>query len=350
MKALPSSIKANATSNDNQHPRLKILVVGGTAVGKSSIIQRYSESTFSTLYKATYGGSKSCFLWSSSPFGKRRVQSAWVELLELSHAELGGRFEHVAHHLEGVAGVIIVFDSSDFGSLRAVDEWRSFLSQRFYGREPDMVLVGTKIDKQPCVVSLPDLQTFAEGAGFYGCFLTSAKTGENLKEHMDRFLLGVLWTRQASNPRLYSHTAVPSPVTLQAFINGPGYSSCNTSDMSKPESCPWPIWYSDELQAALESLKFVCDTSVESIRHLKTVRNLFFESLLFYLEIRLHQLPSSSSSTALHLSQLIRSCNEERQAQPPQPAEVGTELESCRMRWDDRLTVVDRLCALATNR
>lgn len=55
----------------------KVLVVGDAAVGKTSLVQRYSQDSFSKHYKSTVGGEVS----PRGPGGPQRVGSGGLRVL-----------------------------------------------------------------------------------------------------------------------------------------------------------------------------------------------------------------------------------------------------------------------------
>jgi GTPase SAR1 family protein len=108
--------------------RLKILVIGGSGVGKTSIIRRYTQDVFSKHYIPTIG----IDLFSKIIYQETYLhlpQTIVLQFCDIAHQEVGGR--NLARFFEELAGIIVVFDSSCLQahkySLAAVEQWYSVI-------------------------------------------------------------------------------------------------------------------------------------------------------------------------------------------------------------------------------
>jgi len=124
-----------------QHPDydvlLKLVIVGDSGVGKSSLMIRFADDHFSTNYITTIGVDfkfKTCCL-----HGKRAKLQIW----DTAGQE---RFRHLCtSYYRGAAGFLICFDTTSEGSFQNVDRWLGEID-RYASENVVKVLVGTKCD------------------------------------------------------------------------------------------------------------------------------------------------------------------------------------------------------------
>ena len=162
--------------------QLKLLLIGDSSVGKTSLLLRYVDDKFSPSFVATIG----------IDFKVKRIlldsQEVRLQLWDTAGQE---RFRTITtSYFRGAHGILIVFDMSMRASFTSVANWVAQLRDTVAAAEASgggvaLVLVGTKAD-------LADrLQvTEAEGAALaeqYGMrfFATSAKYNSGIKEAFD---------------------------------------------------------------------------------------------------------------------------------------------------------------------
>jgi small GTP-binding protein len=155
--------------------KLKILLCGPAAVGKTSLIHRFIKSKFSVDYKLTVGVDILTKEVEYEP-GKTATLSIW---------DIGGqeRFSFIrTTFYKGASGVLLVFDLSRAATWDAIKNWRDEVTQ-FAGNVP-FVLIGNKVDLIPEVGEVIDrneCKRYAEEeSSIY--VETSAKTGINVDE------------------------------------------------------------------------------------------------------------------------------------------------------------------------
>ncbi|MHA1719740.1 MAG: Rab family GTPase [Promethearchaeota archaeon] len=155
--------------------KLKILLCGPAAVGKTSLIHRFIKSKFERDYKLTVGVD---ILTKEVMYeeGKNAVLSIW---------DIGGqeRFSFIrTTFYKGASGVLLVFDLSRAATWDNVQNWRAEVKQ-FAGDIP-FVLIGNKVDLIPEVgevIDRDECQEYAEKEdSIY--IETSAKEGTNVDE------------------------------------------------------------------------------------------------------------------------------------------------------------------------
>jgi small GTP-binding protein len=149
---------------------LKVVVCGAAGVGKSSLLQRLCENTFSEKHTKTIGvnvfvhtvGDVTMQVWDTA--GQERYRAM------------------VKTHFRGARLILFAFDVSNRLSLEMVPEW---IEEAGWGSDPDQlaILVGTKSDTPPNKRAVPEEEA-AEYA--HECNMpymeTSARTGERVVE------------------------------------------------------------------------------------------------------------------------------------------------------------------------
>jgi small GTP-binding protein len=171
----------------------KIVFVGETATGKTSIVSRYLTDTFSSNMTPTIGAT---FLHITVQCENRDVHVAMWDTAG----------QEVYHNLapmyfrDAKAGVI-VFDVSRRPSFEKVQKWLAELRNAV----PDVIVVvcGNKIDLEgERVVGEEEIKEFAKSVGCLSTE-TSAKTGEGVKELVQMVVKAVVHvqTREDLAPR-----------------------------------------------------------------------------------------------------------------------------------------------------
>lgn len=156
--------------------KLKVLLCGAAAVGKTSLVQRFIKNRFATNYKLTVG----------VDILTKDVNYEGDEVATLSLWDIGGqqRFEFIrSTFYKGAAGVLLVFDLSRAQTYQEVRKWLAEIRQ-FAGEQIPFVLVGNKVDLVEDVGQVVDPQgarTYAESENSI-YIASSAKTGINVDE------------------------------------------------------------------------------------------------------------------------------------------------------------------------
>ncbi|CAG9312430.1 rab1_2 [Blepharisma stoltei] len=119
------------------HYLFKIIMIGDSHVGKSSLLLRQSEKTYKENYLSTIGLD---FKQTSVDIDNSLVQ---LQIWDTAGQE---RFRTIINnYYRGAEGAIIVFDKSDRTSFDNVDDWINEL-EKYAVQNPIKVLVGNKSD------------------------------------------------------------------------------------------------------------------------------------------------------------------------------------------------------------
>jgi len=172
----------------------KILVIGETRVGKSSVIQMYSENKFNASMIGTVGID---FKNKMLDFGDNFVVK--LQIWDTAGQE---RFENAvpANFFRDAQGVLLMFDLTSKTSLTNITKWVRKLDENA-PKEIVRVLIGNKCD---CADDREVTKEEGEAISRkYGIeyFETSAKTGENIEEAFLNLAKKIRATRKDKEPK-----------------------------------------------------------------------------------------------------------------------------------------------------
>jgi Ras-related protein Rab-18 len=151
---------------------LKILIIGESGVGKSSLLLRFTEDTFDPEQTATIGVDFK--VKSVTVDGNRAKLAIW----DTAGQE---RFRTLTpSYYRGAQGCILVYDVSSKQSFAKLDNWLNELETYSTKHEIVKMLVGNKIDKERREVSRDEGLRFARK--YHMLFIeASAKTKEGVQ-------------------------------------------------------------------------------------------------------------------------------------------------------------------------
>jgi Ras-related protein Rab-32 len=159
----------------------KVIVVGDTGTGKTSLIRRYTEGTFDKNYKATIGVD---FCLKEIKWNEKTTVS--VQLWDIAGQE---RFANLTRmYYKEARGAFVVFDVTRDKTLDATLKWKADIDAKVTlpsGKVIPVILLANKCDLSEQPLNLDD---FCKQHGFEKWFLTSAKEGIGIDEAA-RFLV-----------------------------------------------------------------------------------------------------------------------------------------------------------------
>lgn len=151
----------------------KLLLIGDSGVGKSCLLLRFADDTYTESYISTIG----------VDFKIRTVEidgkTAKLQIWDTAGQE---RFRTItSSYYRGAHGIIVVYDVTDTESFNNVKQWLHEID-RYASADVNKLLVGNKSDlASKRVVSTEQGKEFADSLGID--FLeTSAKTSTNVEE------------------------------------------------------------------------------------------------------------------------------------------------------------------------
>ncbi|XP_064618700.1 ras-related protein Rab-35-like [Lineus longissimus] len=164
----------------------KLLIIGDSGVGKSSLLLRFSDNTFSGTYITTIGVDF-----------KIRTVDVNGEKVKLQIWDTAGqeRFRTITStYYRGTHGVIVVYDVTSGESFANVKRWLHEIDQNC--DVVNRILVGNKDDDPDRkVVLTQDAQRFADQMTIQ-LFETSAKENKNVEEMFTAITKQVLSTKR----------------------------------------------------------------------------------------------------------------------------------------------------------
>ena len=165
---------------------IKILTLGDTTVGKTSIVLRYSDDKFledTTL--STIG----------IDFKIKKINKGGESIKVSIYDTVGQeRFQNIIkHYYRGANGILLTYDISNHSSFEKLDFWYNDLKENVGDlNELFICLIGNKIDKENSrEVTIEEANNFAKDKNL-PYFEVSAKTGQGIKQLFDEVIKGSL--------------------------------------------------------------------------------------------------------------------------------------------------------------
>lgn len=149
----------------------KLVLVGQSSVGKSSLLMRFCDDTFFPSMTSTLGID---FKIKTIEINDKKVK---LNVFDSSGQE---RFRSITQSFyRGASGILLVFDCTNLESMKDLQYWINE-SHRYAGEKTPIIILANKSDL-PAQISIEEAKIFAKENN---CefFVTSAKTGENVEE------------------------------------------------------------------------------------------------------------------------------------------------------------------------
>ena len=155
-----------------------IVTLGDGQVGKTSIILRYIENSFSLNYLSTIG--------IDSKIKKVKLSNGEEVKVKISDTAGQERFKSIAsNYMKKANGILLVYDITNPKSFEDINNWFSEIKQD--DNPKPIILIGNKSDMSDRrQVSTEDGKNLAKNSGGAGndihFYETSCKTGDNIEE------------------------------------------------------------------------------------------------------------------------------------------------------------------------
>ncbi|KAH3761332.1 GTP-binding protein yptV1 [Pelomyxa schiedti] len=185
---------------------VKVLIIGDSAVGKTTLLMRYCENRFDISYIATIGVD---FKTKTVPMGEKNYM---MQIWDTAGHE---RFRTITSSLyRDCMGIVLVYSIEDENSFYSVKQWVHEITQNV-GTNVSIVLVGNKSD----LVDRRAVQTQSgeELAELFQLpfFETSAKTAHNVEAVFMTLLLAIIDSGQLEQLHTPPCTSPPASVTFR---------------------------------------------------------------------------------------------------------------------------------------
>uniref|UniRef100_A0A7S0CXN5 Ras-related protein Rab n=1 Tax=Amorphochlora amoebiformis TaxID=1561963 RepID=A0A7S0CXN5_9EUKA len=191
-RSVDSASKQTPTPQRRGRKRaIKVIVVGNSKCGKTSIINRYVKNVFSNEYNYTIG----------CEYSKKEVEVTPEITVRLQLWDIAGqdRFIHLSRAFyKKSAGAILVWDVTRPATMEALRGWKKEIDKDLIeeakrkGSKVPVIMIANKVDLLPGVSKSIEVgaqaQELAEELDLDGWFIGSAKLDDNISEAM-MFLL-----------------------------------------------------------------------------------------------------------------------------------------------------------------
>jgi len=156
---------------------LKVIILGDSGVGKTSLMNQYVTQRFSNQYKATIGAD---FLTKETMVDERvATLQIWDTAGQERFQSLGVAF------YRGADCCVLVYDVSMPNTFKTLDSWRDEFLIQASPRDPEnfpFVLIGNKIDLQNRAITEKRAKQWCAAKGNIPYFECSAKEATNVKQ------------------------------------------------------------------------------------------------------------------------------------------------------------------------
>eukprot|EP01065_Artemidia_motanka_P024930 TRINITY_DN29860_c0_g1_i1.p1 TRINITY_DN29860_c0_g1~~TRINITY_DN29860_c0_g1_i1.p1 ORF type:complete len:240 (+),score=72.66 TRINITY_DN29860_c0_g1_i1:55-720(+) len=201
----------------------KVLVVGDYAVGKTSIIKRYTTGEYSGHYRITIGVD---FCTRTISHEGRNIA---MQLWDVAGHERFGSMTRV--YFKFAVAAAVVFDLTRPSTLESAKKWRSDINSKVAlpnGEPVPMLLVANKCDKESAEATAlkQTLDDFVLQNGFFGWMETSAATNTNIDQAFASILSEVTRLTRGLEITPIQQDAVPLSKNPQKRASGSGKRCC----------------------------------------------------------------------------------------------------------------------------
>ena len=161
-------------NNSKNKVDIKIITLGDSHVGKSSLIIKYIDNKFSNVYMSTIG-----FDLKHKQINLKDGIEAKIMIYDTAGQE---RFKSLAaNYIKKANGILLVYDIADHSTFENIGMWMESITEEKGDKLP-IVLVGNKADlEDERQVSYKEGKDLAENKGFH-FYETSCKNGANVTE------------------------------------------------------------------------------------------------------------------------------------------------------------------------
>jgi Ras-related protein Rab-8A len=192
---------------------LKLLLIGDSGCGKTSILLKYTTDSFSPTYISTIGID---FKIKMVTIGTDRIK---LQVWDTAGQE---RFRTITtSYYKGSHGIFIVYDVTDRGTFNNITNWLSELD-RHAPLNITKILIGNKVDSANRAVTTQEGKALSDKYNI-PFFETSAKTGINITESFEKLINTTLKKhKETMNPN-------PNPNIVRVIVpnpNKPPLSKC----------------------------------------------------------------------------------------------------------------------------
>lgn len=182
----------------------KIVMIGNTGVGKSSLLQRLVKGCFVSDIGNTIG--MDTVIQRLKKDDKEHLMVIW----DTAGQE---RYESIttAYYRDADAA-LIVFDLSNRQSFTSITKWHELLLTRSWNKVPVIVyLIGNKSDSTKVVVSQQEINDLVSKLSIQVYISTSAMTGENVNSMFNALFDRLITVKTQNDPETFHNIDLSDP-------------------------------------------------------------------------------------------------------------------------------------------
>lgn len=178
---------------DKKEDKIKLMIIGNHAVGKSSILLKYTKNEFDPKIIGTTGVDL------KKKYFEHEGKTYVVNVFDSAGHE---RFRHITYsYLKNADGLMLVYDVTDQKSCEDIATWMRDIKEK-KGEMENIVVAGNKSDLEDFrTVGKDKIEELNSEFG-YPVLETSALTGYNIDELFKLLLEGIIERRKLRKPNL----------------------------------------------------------------------------------------------------------------------------------------------------
>ena len=193
--------------NNEDEITLKILLLGDTAVGKTSILLKYTDGYFPEMYVSTIG----------VEYKSKKININGNEInLQIWDTAGQERYKSITtSFLKGADGVLFVYDITQKASFDGLKSW--IRDSQEVTQDFQKIIIGNKKDKEKeRKVSKEYFKKFCKDKKLKG-FETSAKFGENIDESFEALIKMIIGEKTKDElAKAYTMTAKGRGISINS--------------------------------------------------------------------------------------------------------------------------------------
>ncbi|CAF0791878.1 unnamed protein product [Adineta steineri] len=197
---------------------LKVIILGDSGVGKTSLMNQFVNRKFSNQYKATIGAD---FLTKELQIDDRLVtMQIWDTAGQERFQSLGVAF------YRGADCCVLVMDVTSPTSFKSLESWKDEFLIQAGPRDPEnfpFVVIGNKIDLENRMIQTRKAQSWCQEKNNIPYFETSAKEGLNVEKAFETVARNAL----AREKEIDQQADFPMPIRIPQQEEQPKKEGCS---------------------------------------------------------------------------------------------------------------------------
>ena len=157
--------------------QFKIILLGDSGVGKSSLLNRYMDEGFISNKPCTLNADFRIKSMVIDEFSSAKI-TIWDTCGQERYRAITNRYFKDAH------GIILVYDIADKRSFTDLDLWLDEIKKNVIKEDISIILIGNKIDLKYRSINSEEAENFAKENKLMYCE-TSCKEGKNIEKAFD---------------------------------------------------------------------------------------------------------------------------------------------------------------------